>query len=190
MNTNTALVPGSLAAIAKTNNVSLAETFLSAEAIIIVDVSGSMSDHDARGGKSRYEVALDELARLQAQLPGRLAVIEFSSTVRFVPSGAPSFQGGGTQLAEALRFTKVADVPGAMRFFVISDGEPGDPDEALKIARSYQNKIDTIFVGPEEDWAGGRDFLQRLAQASGGQAVTCDRLKELAPTIERLLLTA
>lgn len=187
--TTAALVPGSIAALARRNNMSLAETFLNAEAVVIVDVSGSMADRDARGGSSRYDVALDELTRLQADLPGKVAVIEFSTFPAFVPGGKPSFQGGGTYLAEALRFTKAADVEG-MRFFVISDGEPADPLAALKEAQKYTCHIDTVFVGPEDDWVGGRTFLKQLATASGGQAVTCDRVKELATTVERLLLTA
>lgn len=43
------------------------------------------------------------------------------------------------------------------------------------------------YVGPEE-YPAGRDFLQRLAAATGGQTVTADRAKELKAGIERLYL--
>ncbi len=184
-----AIVPGSLSAVAKRDGVSLAESFVNADAVIIVDTSGSMNTHDSRGGKSRYKVALEELAQLQANMPGRLAVIAFSSTTVFVPGGQPPFLGGMTDLAGALRFAKVADVPG-MRFVIVSDGEPDDERAALTVAQSYSNRIDTVFVGPENDWHGGRAFLQRLAAASGGRHIAADRVQQLAEKTERLLLTA
>lgn len=184
-----AIVHGSLSAIAKRDGVSLAESFVSADAVIIVDTSGSMYTNDSRGSKSRYDVALQELAQLQAHMPGKLAILAFSDDCIFVPGGQPPFLGGGTDLAGALRFAKVADVPG-MRFIVISDGQPDDEQAALAEAAKYQNRIDTIFVGPENDWHGGRAFLERLAAASGGQHIAADRVKELAEKTKQLLLTA
>ncbi len=186
---NTAIVPGSLSAIAKAKGQSLAETFTNADAVIIIDTSGSMSVNDSRNGKSRYDVAIEELSRLQADLPGKLAIVGFSSEVAFFPSGYPTFFGGGTDMAKALQFTKVADVPG-IRFILISDGLPADVEKTLSVARTYKNKIDTIFVGPENDFEGGRKFLQMLANASGGQTMTADCVKELASVTTKLLLSA
>ncbi len=183
---NTQLVPGSLSAIAQQSNQSIAETFVNADVVIIVDTSGSMCACDSRGNRSRYDVACEELKNLQSSLPGKLALLSFSDDVIFCPSGVPFNYEGGTDLAKALKFAKVADVIG-MRFIVISDGEPHDEEGALKAARTYKNKIDTIFVGPEG--GSGQDFLRRLAAASGGQGVTADRVKELASNVERLLLT-
>ena len=60
----TALVPGSLSALSQRDNCTLAESFLNVDAILIVDMSGSMGAHDAPGGKSRYEAAEDELRAL------------------------------------------------------------------------------------------------------------------------------
>lgn len=185
---NNQIVPGSLSALSTQTGKSLAESFLSCDIICIVDTSGSMSADDSLGGRTRYEVACDELAKLQKTLPGKIAVLAFSHSTEFCPSGVPTFLHGGTDLAGALRFAKVADVPG-MTFFVISDGQPDSEAEAIKIARTYKAKINVIYVGPE-DHPTGRDFLTRLAQASGGQAVTADRAKELAASVERLLLKA
>ena len=186
---NQNLVAGSLYDIAKKNNQSIAETFINCDVVILVDTSGSMSDSDSRDGQSRYDVACAELRALQGSLPGKIAVLSFSSDVEFCPSGVAVFQGGGTDMAKALQFAKVADgIPG-MRFILISDGEPDYPTDTLRIAASYKNKIDTIYVGPENRPIG-RDFLEKLAQTSGGQTITADRAKELKSGIETLLLNA
>lgn len=181
---NTQIVQGSLSQIAQQNKTSIAETFLNANVIILVDVSGSMSQNDARGGRSRYDVACDELKNLQASLPGKLALLSFSDDVKFCPSGIPFDEGNMTNLAKALKFAKVADVKD-MRFIVISDGEPDDEQAALAVAKTYKNRIDTIFVGSEG--GSGQVFLKKLASASNGQGVTSAQVKELAPVITKLL---
>lgn len=189
MQQSNAIVTGSLSDVAKREGMSLAESFLSADAVILVDVSGSMGAHDSRGGKTRYDVALQELAALQAHMPGKLAIIAFSDNTLFVPGGAPPLLGSGTNLAGALRFAQVADVPG-MRFVVISDGQPDDASGALAEAAKYKAHISTVYVGPEDDHDQGRVFLQQLAALSGGQSVTADRAQELAAKTATLLLGA
>lgn len=165
---NRAIVPGSLGAMARQNNQTLAESFLSVDAIIVVDMSGSMAAMDAPGGRSRYEAAEQELRDLQQQLPGKIAVVAFSSSVQFCPSGIPPRLGGGTALTAALRFVHPAD--GVARIIVISDGQPDSPGDALREARRFKHKIDTIYIGPEDGWgSGGQAFLQELAAATGGQ---------------------
>lgn len=183
---NTAIIPGSLGTLAKQKGKSIAETFVNADLIVIVDTSGSMASSDSRGGKSRYDVACEELAALQANHPGKIAVLAFSDDVMFCPSGIPTNLGGGTDMAKALQFAKIADVPG-MQFILISDGEPNDEQETLAVAKTYRNKISTIYVGPEKH-PTGRDFLQRLAAATGGQTITVDRARELKAGIEKLYL--
>lgn len=181
-----ALVKGSLGDIAKQNGQSLAVSFISCDVIVICDTSGSMSARDSTGGNSRYDQACYELATLQGSQPGKIGVITFSDSVEFCPNGTPRYLGGGTDLAGALKFAKVADVPnGGMRFIVISDGQPDDPSGALATARKYHNKIHTIYTGPENGI--GRDFLERLAAASGGSHVTAEAAKQLASSVQRLL---
>lgn len=182
---NTQIVPGSIGALATAGKKSIAETFISANVIVIVDVSGSMQDRDSRGGLSRYEVACQELAQLQTTLPGKIAVIGFSGYPEFCPGGVPTMQGGSTNMADALQFVKIADLPD-MKFILISDGEPDDKQKTLSIAKKFQNHIDVIFVGPE-DRPAGREFLQKLADATGGKSVTTDRAKELLSGIKYLL---
>ena len=189
MHNGLALAPGSLGALAQRDGLSLAESFLNVDGIIIVDVSSSMQDQDAPGGKSRYAAALEELAALQANLPGKVAVIAFSNMPQFVPGGLPPMSGGTTNLAQALRFAQAADgVPG-MRFVVISDGQPDNEDEALKVATCFKNRIDTIFVGSELHPVG-RDFLRRLAERSGGRQAIADRTYQLSAKVQQMLLTA
>lgn len=176
---------GSLATIAAQNNQSLAESFLSADAIVIVDVSASMESRDSRGGKSRYVVACEELARLQADLPGKVAVISFADNVRFEPGGIPNLPGGSTDLAAALRFVHVAD--GCVQFFVISDGEPNDPAGALKVARQFESALNCVFVGPPG--SAGEEFLRQLANATKGQ-FNSKKIDSLAATVHAMLAEA
>lgn len=186
MDTSSAIVPGSLQALSLQNNRSLAETFVSCDAIILVDTSGSMSNQDSRSGQSRYDVACAELAKLQQSMPGKLGVLSFSSKTVFCPGGKPLYLGDQTDLAGALRFAKIADVPG-IRFVVISDGYPDSADEALSEARGYKNQIDTVYVGPESD-NSGREFLAKLAGAHRGQSLVASRANELAAVTQQVLL--
>lgn len=185
-----AVVPGSIGQIAKSSNVSLAEAFLGANTIVLIDISGSMAATDSRGGKTRYDVACEELRNIQASHPGQVAVIAFSCDVQFCPGGTPPpYCISSTNLADALVFARTADVP-SIRFIVISDGVPDSERAALAEAKKFKARIDTVFVGPEGDVEGGRAFLQRLAQASGGTPVTADRVMELASKVNQLLLGA
>ena len=181
-----AIIAGSIGAISRAQNKSLAESFLSVDCIIIVDTSGSMSNEDSRGNQSRYIVACDELASLQDSLPGKLAVLSFSDDTQFCPSGLPIYFGGGTDMVKALKFAKIADVAD-IRFILISDGWPNLPEETLQVARTYKNRIDTIYVGPETD-KRAIDFLKKLSELSGGQHVTADRACELQAATQKILL--
>lgn len=174
-----ALMPGSLQAIAARDGMSLAESFISADAIILVDTSGSMAG-------TPYSQACAELRTLQADLPGKVAVIAFSDRPEFAPAGTPRYIGSGTDLARALAFVHVADGCD-IRFIVISDGYPNDADAALAQAKKFQSRIDTVFIGPEGD--RGADFLRQLAAASGGQ-YSKNNVTDVAERTKTLLLAA
>jgi len=179
------IVKGSLADTSAKNKTSLAETFIGCDAIILIDISGSMTSHDSRDNLSRYQAACEELAHLQATHPGRLAVIEFNNITQFVPGGKPGRPYGGTDLAGALKFAKLADVTG-MVFFVISDGRPDSERDALDVAATIKAKIHTIYVGPEGD--SGQRFLEKLANTAGGKFAVDHGAMKLAETTERLML--
>lgn len=187
------IVPGSIAAIAQQTGQSIAESFLSADAIVLVDTSGSMSARDVTGvsweqstSLSRYEAACGELRKLQASLPGQVAVIAFSDKPEFAPSGTPRMIGGGTDLTKALAFVRAADGC-EMRFIVISDGQPNDEVTALQEAQRFTSRIDTVFVGPTGDPGAG--FLKKLAAASGGQ-YSKNEIHQIAERVQALLLNA
>jgi Mg-chelatase subunit ChlD len=184
------VVKGSLTAMAKEYNVSIAETFIQADVVLLVDISSSMRTEDAvRNGErmSRYKAAVNELAKLQASLPGKLAVVSFNHDAYFCPTGVPPPPAGTTDLAHALEFIHIAD-DCDMRFILISDGEPDDAQDALRVARQFHNRIDTVFVGPEG--GEGQSFLHRLASLHGGEFVRAERAHELASQVQQLLLTA
>jgi len=182
----TQLVRGSLSDIARNNNTSIAQAFMNATAIILVDVSGSMDLPDCPGNRKRYDLACEQLIRLQRDLSGQVAVIAWDNTARFCPGGIPSQPGGSTDLANALKFVYPADGTG-VRLIVISDGVPDDQQAALAEAQKFTTKLDCVFVGPEN--GPGRDFLKRLAAASGGTFAdqTVAHLPELAATIQKLI---
>ena len=184
---NKQIVIGSLSAVAKNNNQSLAKTFLSCDVLLVADMSSSMEAHDAPGGKSRYQAAENDIIRLQKNHSGKVALVCFSNTVEFCPNGIPIRLGGGTQLAKALKFIKVAD-DCDIKLIIISDGEPNDKNKCLRIARTFTSKIDTVFVGPESDLYGGRAFLEKLAQVTGGTFQQSSEPGLLAESVEMLML--
>ena len=94
------------------------------------------------------------------------------------------------RLGEALSFDDLIRKIGELeqRLSGSFPSKPDSEDEALKVAKTFNARIDTIYVGPEN--GDGRDFLKRLASASGGQGDTAAQVKELAATVENLLLTA
>lgn len=166
------VVKGSLAETNHNRKLEFAEAFLTVDAIMVCDVSGSMHERDVavEGGmwRSRFEECNEQLKRIQRRFPGRLAVVAFSDSPEFVPGGVLPFLGGGTALREALEFVSPADGTG-IKFIVASDGMPNDPEGALQVAKGM-SPIDTVYIGSD---AQGKEFMERLARASGGQECRC-----------------
>lgn len=185
MSKSSAIIQGSIQDIANQQHTSVAEALLGCDFVCLLDVSGSMGSHDSRGGLRRFDVAIEELGNLQKQHPGKIAVMGFSDHPEWAPSGFPAFQGGGTDLTNALQFGQMLD--GTVTFIVLSDGQPNDEESALRTAKQYTSRIDTVYVGPSDD-RRGVDFLRRLAASSGGQAVVAEKAAELAERVEVLML--
>jgi len=182
----TAIVPGSLSAVATSGHISLAESFINADHIVLVDVSGSMTERDSRDGQSRYDVACQELRKLQGELPGSIAIVAFASKPQFCPSGVPMMDtatGFGTDLAQGLRFIAPAD--GLVDVWVISDGEPNNEQEALTIARRMTSRINAVYVGPKG--GDGADFLRQLCAIRGGKATEDTAAMNLAATVQKMI---
>lgn len=184
----TQLVYGSLKDISQRSGKPIAGTFLSVDALVMVDTSGSMDSEDCPGNRRRYDVACEQLIRLQRELPGKVGVISWSSSCQFNSGGVPYYFGGGTDLASVLKFVKPADGT-SIKLILISDGEPDHEQGALDLARQFKSKIQTIYIGPEAGY--GRDFLRRLAEATGGKSVSqsINQLGQLSVTVKGLLTT-
>ncbi len=186
----THLVKGSLSAIAHQTGISLAESFLNVDALIIVDISSSMDCNDVvREGRkvTRWTEAKRQLELLQNSLPGRVALVAFSDAVSFCPSGFLPCTAGSTDMVAALQFVKVVDNCG-VRLILISDGEPNNPNATLKLASQFKSHIDVIHIGAETD-TRGREFLRKLASLTGGVVVKSSAavLPELKTRIQALL---
>lgn len=163
------IVPGSIAAMAQANGGRIAPP----EVIIIFDHSGSTEIIDANllDGRrvSRYQAACEQLAIIQARLPGKIAVLAFADEVTPCPGGVPPEPTGFTNLTGALRFAREADT-GAVRFIVISDGAPNNKGTALAVAGEYAGQIDTVLVGELDEWER-KDctaFMEELARIGRG----------------------
>ena len=187
---NHEITKGSIADLMQNENVSLAESFMTCECVVLFDVSGSMDTIDNGYKETRFERGKKELKSIQAEMPGKYAIIQFADRVDFMPGGVPMMwmSGGGTDLTAALKYAKIADEIPDMRFVVISDGEPNNNTTALKVASGYKNRIDTIFIGEEHNtWsAHARDFMRQLAQMSGGDSVTT-AAENIGKTVTMLL---
>ena len=185
---NDKLVYGSLRDVAQRSGKPVAETFLSVDALVMVDTSGSMDSADCENRRTRYDLACEQLIRLQRDIPGKVGVISWSSSVQFNAGGVPYYFGGGTDLAGVLRFVKPADGT-TIKLILISDGEPdyGSQDTCLDLARKFKSTIQTIFIGPED--GPGREFLKRLAEATGGKSVSQSvrDIANLKQTVTKLL---
>lgn len=182
----TQLVKGSLQHLAQRDNKSLAESFMQASTIVLIDRSGSMGRSDY-GNQSRYKRAANELAKLQANNEGKIAVVAFDHEAMFCPSGVSPEPRGGTNIDTALQFVQIAD--GVVdQFVVISDGETYDEENTLQIAKQFSTPIHTIFIGPEG--GEGEAFLKKLAKVKGGISSTTTGAVDLASKIETLMLQA
>lgn len=187
------IVKGSLGQIARDKNLSIAETFIGSDGIIIMDESGSMMEEDCEDSEtkrkiSRFDKGNQELRALQSKVPGKIALIGFSSAVFFRPNGKADLQGAGTDMLKALEFVKPADMIDGMKFWLISDGEPDfwEMDSIIEAAKKFKNKINTIYVGDPEQ-TGGPDFLRRLAAATGGVFEDKPHMESLGEGIAGLL---
>jgi Mg-chelatase subunit ChlD len=181
----TTVVPGSIEDVAERENISVSQAFMRAELIALVDTSSSMMARDARGGEmTRYQAACDELAKVQACNPGKVAVVSFSSQARYCLGGVPLYDGGSTALDVALVYVAAAD--GIIeKFVVISDGEPNNERNALDVAAGFRSPIHCIYTGPEG--GTGQDFLRRLAEKCRGTYNVSHAADLLADNVQLLL---
>ncbi len=178
------IVKGSISDMADKMGTSLAESLMSAEILVLLDVSYSMDAQDARNGKSRHSVAHEELINLQETNEGKIALVCFSDTVITCFDGNPVRANGSTNLTEGLNSIRMVDGTD-IKIIVISDGEPNSESRALETARTFSSKINTLYIGPES--GGGRRFLEKLANQSGGQSLKSEEIGSLHSGVTFLL---
>jgi len=184
-------IEGSMADYQRKTGAGLAKSWLAVKAVVVVDISGSMSTQDAGDGHARVDVAKMELAKLQKKLQGQIAVVEFNYDARWRRDGSLGSPDGGTNLAGALDYVRELVGPGAprMQVVVVSDGSPDLEETALASARTLHAagaKISAVYVGPDHFEAGKR-FLAQLAALGGGEASDAFLVKALAQQITKLL---
>lgn len=169
---NTDIVEGSLSDICRRDGLDLANVFLGVKAVILLDSSGSMQAMDAIHPEtekivSRHDAAEAHVRILQRKYQGQIALVSFSTYPVFCPGGIPERIDGSTEMGKALQFIKPADGIKDIEIFLVSDGEPTDsPGFAMEVAQSFNNPINTIFVGYQGD--PGEEFLKMLSAATGG----------------------
>lgn len=160
-------VKGSLQSQANKLQITVAQAFLDCQMIVCLDVSPSMTNTDCLEGQSRFKVAVNQLAKLQSENPGKVGLVCWSDSQSFLPSGVAHLFGSSTDVAGLLRWLKKADGVG-IDLVIISDGEPDNESAALSEARKFEGKISCIYVGPTWN-TEAQDFLKRLSAVTGGQ---------------------
>ena len=186
---HTLVATGSVGDVATKQNLSLAHAFVNVKIVVLCDRSGSMVECDAAGGKARFEVEDELVARLQKAHPGQLLLASFNDAGRVHTNGILPSPSGGTLLLAGLKMIQdylVADV----RAVLISDGEPYDDEKEILdyVRANLVHRLDCMFAGPEG--SAGAKLMQRIAAAARGVAesdVLDKRLPQLAARIELLL---
>lgn len=131
--------------------------------IILCDVSSSMDE--SAGTRSKIAHLRDALK--QTAQPHH-TILAFASSVTMVshPDELPA-PSGGTALELGLR-TAAQRRPHST--LVISDGQPNQPDVALREAEDLPGIINVIYCGPESDTAA-IEFMRKLARVGCGRVV-------------------
>lgn len=173
---------GSLQDYSSKQGMSLEMAWLEVEAVILVDTSSSMYTTDV-SEQTRYDRAIEEMKKLQKSMPGKVAIIGFSSEATVATGGVPYFQAGSTNMVKALQ--AVHGMDGLAKIILISDGYPDNPDTTLEEASRFKCPIETIYIGPGED--AGYLFLKKLSQATGGRASLACNAEQLMATTMLLL---
>lgn len=191
-NPSRALV-GSIAQVAKATGQSEADAMLMASTVVAVDTSGSMGSMDAGHDRTeeRYEVACNELEKLQAARPGEIVVMSWSGDAVWDLHGTPTNQGGGTNILAPIDEFLARGLDGLLNLTIIADGDVHDSQkgEAIKKVAKMQSRVDTIFIGDpkSEDGKAGAAFLAKLARAGRGKHATTIEPGTLAAPMMRML---
>jgi Mg-chelatase subunit ChlD len=139
--------------------------------IFLLDISGSMDCYV--DGKSK----LGHLRSIMKDYPEAVKIC-FSSDVYCnvdrngnVDCVIPTSAHGSTDLARAIGYLRgLAKRP--ERIVLISDGDPDDPNAAMREATGFSVPIDIIFIG--QKGSSGERFMINLAKFTGGRQFTIE----------------
>lgn len=191
---NSGMVPGSMADYQKRTGAGLAKSWLQVKAVVVVDISGSMSNRDGGDGHRRVDIAKMELAKLQKRMQGQIAVVEFNYDARWRRDGSLGEPDGGTNLRGALDYVAELVGPGLGRLqvIVVSDGLPDSQEDAIASARTMAGagaRLSTVYCGPDSgtESSSGKAFLRSLATAGAGSSDEALLVKALEQSIVKLL---
>jgi hypothetical protein len=155
-------------------------------AVLLCDTSASMGWQDTWTGKRR----IDHLAEVLAYVLSKTRVqvlCSFNSIVRehkLTTSVSLEEPSGGTDLALALRWCRNEVAPEPEQLLILSDGQPNDPDNAIRAMRMLmaawgKPPVHCYFCGDDND-APAKAFLAQLA-AMGGPGSSMDSFNLATP---------
>jgi len=135
-----------------------------AKIVLLLDVSGSMSEHVGEKRK------IDHL-REAVQNYTALRKVSFSGDIYENSIPDPKTN---TDLAYAFEYLLSSN---PLEIILISDGLPDSEIDAINTAKLLNCPVNIIYVGPGSD--KGETFMKRLAFETQGKQVTVDTTKEL-----------
>lgn len=156
-----------------------------ANVFLLIDCSSSMRER-MQNGRSRIAGLRSVVEQIERERPTPLVAFgpfSYGDTPAQFVTTVPD-ASGGTPLAETIDFAKAN---GATRVVVISDGEPNNPEGAMEAAARFGGRIDVVFVGDAGPYSGA-EFLDRLAQSTGGERFVGDLGETKAITGKVMLL--
>lgn len=160
---NHKVAKGSPYDVANSRNDKVENVLTDVDRIIIIDHSGSMHDM-TRSGRSKADLAQEALDYVQRAYPGRTLIIAFDNTPKMCLDGKVPAPSGSTAMHLALDMAKNFDGTD-VEFILISDGEPDLPQVALSVASTFEDPINTIFIGDDHN-IRARDIMNQLAGCS------------------------
>jgi hypothetical protein len=152
--------------------------------VLMLDVSGSMSETVGQSSESRRKIDLLRDLVLDLRKEADFLQMIFDTHPEFCEEICEP--RGGTALHEALDLASTQ--LGARRFVLITDGYPDSADAALRAAEKLPAPLDIFYVGPVGD-IYAQEFLKKLAAACKGQygAADLSALKMLGEKVKLAL---
>ncbi len=147
----------------------------SQDKMLLLDFSWSMGDHYE--GKPLYKHLVDAVGGYERDY----TMIKFSNSSKIITCLNAELPDGCTNLLSALQmgYDKGRD---DYEYIVVSDGLPDGANECVGYAVEKGMKISTIFIG---DDARGKEFMDRLANKTGGKSNNVELLHGFGGLLEK-----